>query len=111
LLPRQWAWLEAHGGGVSAALRRLIDRHIKATANDTPDIDPVYRLACALGGDRPRFEEAVRSLYRGQWRDAEDIFLMWPGDVGVYLTKRLRAAIVGASGADDEARCRVTAPE
>jgi hypothetical protein len=93
LLPRHWAWLDAQGGGVSATLRRLIDGQPQAVGGVAPDIDAIYRLASALGGDFPQFEEAARSLYRGQWRDAQSIFLAWPEDIGVYLAERLTALV------------------
>ncbi len=68
LLPRHWEWLAAQPGGASVALRRLVEdaRRSAAGADEVRAArDATYRFIHAMGGDLAGFEEASRSLFRG----------------------------------------------
>ncbi len=82
LLPRHWDWLASQPGGASVALRKLVeDASRNPTARQRAARDAIYRLATALVGNAPGYEEAMRALYAGQ---AEDFFAhieAWPPDV------------------------------
>lgn len=87
LLPRHWAWLEAHPGGASAALRRLIDeerrRHPGAEAALQAQA-AADRFLSAIGGHLPGYEEASRALYA---RDRARFLALsrdWPADIRAH---------------------------
>jgi hypothetical protein len=82
LLPRHWDWLASQPGGASVALRKLVEEASRnPKARQRAARDAIYRLATALVGNAPGYEEAMRALYAGQ---AEDFFAhieAWPPDV------------------------------
>ncbi len=87
LLPRHWQWLDAQPGGASAALRRLVD----AAARAAPDAqaararrDALVRVLSALAGDRPRYEDATRALYRGELDQFAELIAGWPKDIRAF---------------------------
>src|SRR6187431_1409292 len=58
LLPRHWDWLATQPGGASVALRKLVE---EASRNPKAQLrqkrDATYRLATALVGNAPGYEE------------------------------------------------------
>jgi len=87
LLPRHWAWLASQRGGASATLRRLVDEARK-TGESADRVrnsqDAAYRFMYDSAGDAPGYQEAIRSLYRG---DASGFAMAtegWPADVRAY---------------------------
>jgi hypothetical protein len=86
LLPRHWDWLATQPGGASVALRKLVE-----TASRDPKSrqrqcrDAAYRLATALVGNAPGYEEAMRALYAGQRDDFAAHIEAWPEDVRQIL--------------------------
>jgi hypothetical protein len=82
LLPRHWDWLATQPGGASVALRKLVE-----TASRDPKSrqrqrrDAAYRLATALVGNAPGYEEAMRALYAGAAEDFAAHIEAWPADV------------------------------
>jgi len=87
LLPRHWAWLASQRGGASATLRRLVDEARKAS--ETVDRvrnsqDAAYRFMNDSAGDAPGYQEAIRSLYRGDASGFEAATRGWPADVREY---------------------------
>jgi len=90
LLPRHWTWLAAQPGGASAALRRLVEDAARAgsaadqarTARDT-----LYRIASALAGNLPNFENATRALFAADDATFDAIVSAWPTDVAAYLRR------------------------
>ncbi|HEY0113118.1 MAG TPA: DUF2239 family protein [Allosphingosinicella sp.] len=89
LLPRHWEWLARQNGGASAALRRLVE---EARGREPPAQerrDAVYRFLSDMCGDRQGYEEALRTLYRGE----REAFLArmsdWPEDVRAYTAELL----------------------
>jgi hypothetical protein len=86
LLPRHWDWLATQPGGASVALRKLVeDASRKPQSRQRQVRDAVYRLATALVGNAPGYEEAMRALYAGQRDDFAAHIEAWPTDVRQVL--------------------------
>jgi hypothetical protein len=96
LLPRHWDWLARQPGGASATLRRIIDMARKAGETSERKVearDAAYRLMVTLGGNRAGFEEAARSLFRGDEGGLLKHMQSWPPDIRLSVLERLRAEI------------------
>ena len=88
LLPRHWDWLAAQPGGASAALRRLVDQARRERAGDDARRhaqEAAYRVATALAGDRPGYEEAIRALFANDMAAFMSLIDAWPPDISAYL--------------------------
>jgi hypothetical protein len=82
LLPKHWDWLAAQPGGASVALRKLVDEAMKdPRLQSRARRDAVYRLATALVGNAPGYEEAMRALYAGEAEEFAAHIEAWPPDV------------------------------
>lgn len=84
LLPRHWDWLAAQPGGISVALRKLVEAQMKA--GEGPDRarrakERAYRFMTALAGDLPNYEEATRMLFAGDWTAFDAAVEGWPEGV------------------------------
>ena len=100
LLPRHWDWLATQPGGVSVALRKLVEAQIKAA--EGPDRarrakERAYRFMTAMAGDLPNYEEATRMLFAGDWTAFDAAVEGWPE--GVRETAREMAAGAWRNGA------------
>jgi hypothetical protein len=87
LLPRHWDWLAKQPGGASAALRRLVERALRASAE--PDrrreaTEAAYRFMHELAGDEAGFEEASRALFAGDLARLQTTVADWPPDVRAH---------------------------
>lgn len=88
LLPRHWDWLGQQPGGVSGALRRLVERAAREQepqararqARETTD-----RFMRVMAGDLAGYEEASRALYRGERERFAALTAAWPRDVREHL--------------------------
>src|SRR5262245_60106304 len=90
LLPRHWEWLENRPQGISAALRRLVDEaRRRESQSDRIRLarEVAARFMTAMAGDRAGFEEAMRSLYRGERERFHDLVASWPFDVRAHLER------------------------
>ena len=99
LLPRHWQWLARQPGGASVALRRLVEeasRDRDGRERRRLAQEAAYRFMSALAGNRPHFEEAVRTLYTGSARSFADIVAQWPQDVAEYAIQLAGPAFGGA---------------
>jgi hypothetical protein len=86
LLPRHWDWLATQPGGASVALRKLVEEASRKPQSRQRQLrDAVYRLATALVGNAPGYEEAMRALYAGQGDDFAAHIEAWPKDVRQVL--------------------------
>jgi hypothetical protein len=86
LLPRHWDWLAAQPGGASVALRKLVEEASRDPKSRRRQLrDAAYRLATALVGNAPGYEEAMRALYAGQKEDFAAHIEAWPKDVRQVL--------------------------
>lgn len=92
LLPRHWAWLEEQPSGVSAALRRVVEEAMKREPRKQRaqrGREALGRVLTAVAGNRPRFEEAMRSLYQGDAGGVREHVARWPKDLRHYVELRL----------------------
>jgi hypothetical protein len=93
LLPRHWDWLASQPGGASVALRKLVE---EASRNPRARLrarrDAIYRLATALVGDAPGYEETIRALYAGAREDFQAYIEAWPPDVRAVLEEMAQEA-------------------
>jgi hypothetical protein len=86
LLPRHWDWLATQPGGASVALRKLVEQASRdPKSRRRQQRDAAYRLATALVGNAPGYEEAMRALYAGQREDFAAHIEAWPTDVRQVL--------------------------
>ena len=82
LLPRHWDWLATQPGGASVALRQLVEQASRDPKSRQRQLrDAAYRLATALVGNAPGYEEAMRALYAGAAEDFAAHIEAWPEDV------------------------------
>lgn len=82
LLPRHWDWLATQPGGASVALRKLVEAASRDPKSRQRRMrDAAYRLATALVGNAPGYEEAMRALYAGAAEDFAAQIEAWPADV------------------------------
>ncbi|MEO5668766.1 MAG: DUF2239 family protein [Bdellovibrionota bacterium] len=84
LLPQHWEWLATQSGGASASLRRLVEDAKKSslTKNLTKQAqERTYKFISVLAGDLPRYEEALRALYRKNEDGFREEISAWPKDI------------------------------
>lgn len=90
LLPRHWDWLGQQPGGISGALRRLVEN---ATRQQEPQArarqaqEATDRFMRVMAGDLAGYEEASRALYRGEQQRFAELTATWPADVREHLLK------------------------
>lgn len=92
LLPRHWEWLEKQSGGISAAIRRLVDDARKADEGETEKrirIESAGKIMWVLGGNAENFEEASRALYARDWNRFKELTANWAVDLREYLNRVL----------------------
>ncbi len=90
LLPKHWDWLEHQPGGISGALRRLVDQAIKKEPERERARrrrDALSRILTAIAGDRPHFEDAMRALFAGEQARFEELVARWPKDIRELATR------------------------
>ncbi len=93
LLPRHWDWLATQPGGASVALRKLVEEASRnPRAQQRARRDAAYRLATALVGNAPGYEEAIRALYAGHAEEFAAHIEAWPADVRRALEEMTRDA-------------------
>lgn len=101
LLPRHWEWLASQRGGASATLRRLVDeaRHASTAADTKRETqEAVYRIATAVAGDEPGFEEAIRALYANDADRFAEMTTDWPAGIRDHV-RGLAAPVFSADEA------------
>jgi uncharacterized protein len=87
LLPRHWEWLAQQPGGVSVALRRLVEqarRSDGAVENVRRAHDAAFRFMTVMAGDRPNYAEAIRALFANEAAHFNELIAGWPADVRDY---------------------------
>lgn len=88
LLPRHWEWLERQPGGISGALRKLIEIQSKATRGLELARDARHaagKFMWGMAGDLPHFEEASRALYAKDDARLLSLICDWPNDVREHV--------------------------
>jgi uncharacterized protein len=78
LLPRHWEWLAGQPGGASATLRKLVTEAIRKGRSARDCQDAAYRFLSVMAGDLPKFEDAVRELYKGNPVGYDHFAHTWP---------------------------------
>lgn len=97
LLPRHWDWLGTQPGGASVALRKLVEKAQRASAeSDRRRVatESAYRFMHALAGNERGFEEASRALFAGELHRLKHEVASWPRDVRTHLLELAGRAIV-----------------
>jgi hypothetical protein len=89
LLPRHWDWLSRQRGGASGTLRRLVEEASRVAPSAEERRDAAYRFMADRCGDRPGYEEALRSLYRGERDRFDALTAPWPEAIRDYLGRLL----------------------
>jgi hypothetical protein len=89
LLPRHWEFLSRRRGGVSAALRQLVEEALRREAGPGEKRDAACRFLTHMGGDRPGYEEALRALYRGDEERFRTLIAAWPKAIRDYAGELL----------------------
>lgn len=95
LLPRHWEWLARQPGGVSVALRKLVEdarRGGEAAGQIRQAQDACYRFMSTLAGNLPGYEEAIRALFAGDPARFDDMIAGWPQDVREHALGMAQAA-------------------
>lgn len=88
LLPRHWEWLETQSGGASATLRKLVEKASKMDSESERQArDRTYQFLRVIAGDMPGYEEALRSLFRGDLELFSEQMKGWPEDVQTHARK------------------------
>jgi hypothetical protein len=94
-LPRHWSWLEAQPGGISGALRRLVDearRREPGKERARLAREALSRILWGLAGNLPAFEEATRALFANDQARFAELVAGWPDDLRRYALARLGQA-------------------
>ena len=84
LMPRQWEWLEEQPGGISAALRKLVEdarRNPSEAELLRRRREAASRFLWVMAGNLPNFEEATRALFAGDRARMRELMLAWPADI------------------------------
>jgi hypothetical protein len=84
LLPRHWDWLNAHPGGASVALRRLVEEARlsgRAITHRNARHEAAYRFMSRMAGDLAGFEEAARALFAHREDRLREVTSAWPPDI------------------------------
>jgi len=87
LLPRHWEWLSAQPGGASVALRKLVEKARRESADGDRirrSQEAAFRFMTSIAGDQPGYEEAVRALYACDHPTFDARVAEWPPDVAAY---------------------------
>lgn len=99
LLPRHWDWLGTQPGGASVALRKLVEKAQRASAeSDRRRVatESAYRFMHALAGDERGFEEASRALFAGDLQQLQHQVASWPRDVRTHLLELAGRALAAS---------------
>lgn len=95
LLPRHWAWLESQPGGISVALRKLVDEARKlAPGKERARMarEAAGKFMWVMAGNLPDFEEASRALYAKDDAKLELLSQSWPKDIRAHVLRLAREA-------------------
>jgi hypothetical protein len=95
LLPRHWEWLEEQRGGISVALRALVEEarkrhpssHLARKAREAAG-----KFMWTMAGNLPCFEDASRALYAGDDEEVRALTRAWPEDIRGHVLRLLDRA-------------------
>ncbi len=95
LLPRHWQWLEQQRGGMSVALRKLVDearKHSGGSDVERHAIEAAGKFMWVMAGSLPNFEDASRALFAKDRPSLETLMRGWPGDIAQHVRNLLTGA-------------------
>jgi len=90
LLPRHWSWLDQQPGGVSAAMRRIVEEARKngqRTERARISWEAAGKFMWAMAGNFPAFEEASRALYARDESRVVSLVRDWPVDIRTHVER------------------------
>lgn len=96
LLPRHWDWLEHQRGGISVALRKLIDEARKGglgAEHARIAREAASKFMWAMAGNLPGFEEASRALFAKDHDKLGSLIAKWPKDLRNHVQKLVDEAV------------------
>ena len=97
LLPRHWDWLSLQPGGVSVAIRKLVEQ-ARRTGEDRDRVrqaqEAAYRFMSVMAGNRPHYEDAIRALFAGEAARFDQLIADWPADVRDHAARLAASAFV-----------------
>lgn len=96
LLPRHWEWLEAQRGGISVALRALVEEarkrgQLRQLARNAREA--AGKFMWTMAGDLPDFEEASRALYAKDDAKLRALTKAWPKDIAAHVARLVAEAV------------------
>lgn len=95
LLPRHWQWLEQQQGGMSVALRKLVDEAKKRNHGSDLQrkaLQAAGKFMWAMAGNLPKFEDASRALFANDRPRLETLMRGWPDDIAEHVLHLLKGA-------------------
>jgi hypothetical protein len=96
LLPRHWEWLEAQPGGISGALRRLVEEARKRVPNQQrarQAREATSKFMWVMAGNLPGFEEASRALFAKDDQRVAKLARDWPADIRAHLARLIAESV------------------
>jgi hypothetical protein len=90
LLPRHWTWLDQQSGGVSGALRRLVDeagKHGQSKERARIAREAASKFMWVMAGNLPNFEEASRALFAKDQERFDVLIRDWPEDIYKHIER------------------------
>jgi uncharacterized protein len=96
LLPRHWTWLDEQPGGVSVALRKLVEEARKR--GQGKELGRAAREAAGkfmwvMAGNLPNFEEASRALFAKNQTGLKKLVRSWPEDIRAHLERLVAESV------------------
>jgi hypothetical protein len=107
LLPRHWSWLDRQPGGVSVAMRKLVEEARKSGQGEErarTAWEAAGKFMWVMAGNFPGFEEASRALYARDESRFVRLIRDWPGDVRTHVERLVGEAARLGREARDEVR-------
>lgn len=96
LLPRHWAWLDQQPGGISGALRRLVDeagKHGQSKESARLAREAASKFMWVMAGNLPHFEEASRALFAKDLGRLDALIRDWPEDIRTQLERLVEESV------------------
>jgi hypothetical protein len=96
LLPRHWEWLEQQPGGISGALRRLVEEARKRMPGKERARlirEAASKFMWAMAGNLPGFEEASRALFAKNGERLQALMSNWPEDIRGHVQRLLAESV------------------
>jgi hypothetical protein len=107
LLPRHWSWLGQQPGGMSVAMRKLVEEARKSGQRKErarTAWEAAGKFMWAMAGNLPGFEEASRALYAKDKPRLVRLIGGWPEDIRAHVERLVGEAARLEREARDEGR-------